>query len=513
MAAKKKREDVEKKYVGLKDKKERARRINEELVKDFYQQLHQSGKKRTAICFSGGGIRSATFGLGVMQGLASRMDLGKFHFLSTVSGGGYLGSWFSAWAHRRGMEEVQKGLEGKHDDKSPLSPEPEPILHLRRYSNYMSPKIGLLSADTWTLVGTYLRNLFLNWLVLIPLMAAALSLPRLWMSALAWDNPNRDWVNGVFWGVFWFGFFFGGVSTAYIIINRSSLADLAQRGWFPKLSTKLRSEGWFLILGLGCLVVTAIASALFWLWIHIKDKVSLSPSPFGFDPRDYFNLQNPLGFMAFGVALYLLGFALSQLFTRQIFKWKRYLWGIADIIYGAAAGALGGLCLWMIAKAFPPPSLIHSEQQYIALYACFATPLFLSAFLVAAAFFMGLMSMHTNDADREWVARAGGWILIAIAVWTVVNGLVMFGPIGLIWLWENFKISLVSLGTGSGIIALLGGRAGATSAKKAEDEKPKKSGLSMKLLELALPFAAVIFALIFVATLSLGTTALTGWIY
>ena len=34
------------------------------------------------------------------------------------------------------MEEVQKGLEGKHDDKSPLSPEPEPILHLRRYSKH-----------------------------------------------------------------------------------------------------------------------------------------------------------------------------------------------------------------------------------------------------------------------------------------------------------------------------------------------------------------------------------------
>ena len=46
------------------------------------------GAKRTALCFSGGGIRSATFGLGVLQGIAARKLLGQFDYLSTVSGGG-----------------------------------------------------------------------------------------------------------------------------------------------------------------------------------------------------------------------------------------------------------------------------------------------------------------------------------------------------------------------------------------------------------------------------------------
>src|ERR1017187_8245384 len=64
--------------------------------------------KKTALCFSGGGIRSTTFGLGVLQGLAahswSPKDpatpprlLAGVDYLSTVSGGGYLGGWFSAW--------------------------------------------------------------------------------------------------------------------------------------------------------------------------------------------------------------------------------------------------------------------------------------------------------------------------------------------------------------------------------------------------------------------------------
>jgi len=536
------RNKVKAKYPLLQDEKERGlsnneelvkdldRQVNEELVKDFYKRLHASSVKRAAICFSGGGIRSATFGLGVLQGLARHVNLDRFHYLSTVSGGGYLGSWFSAWAHRRGMEEVQKGLQGNHGEKgenhdengenrkyqSRLSPEPEPILHLRRYSNYMSPKLGLLSADMWTLVGIYLRNLFLNWLVLIPLMVAALSLPRLWTSALAWENPDGRVVNDVFWG----GFLLGVISITYIVINRPSLADLRLREWIRALLQKLRSEGSFRICGLGFLVATAIASAFYWSWIHrVKSPVWLSL--FGFEPRKYFDHQKPWGFIAFGIALHLLGLStghiLCQIFAARIFKWKRYFSWLLDFFFGAVAGAIGGLCLWMIARAFPTPVIANQDSLTAALYACSAPPLFLLAFLVAAAVFMGLASYHTSDADREWVARAGGWTFIAIAVWTIVNGLVIFGPVGLIWLWENgYPYTLASLAStwiGSGVITLLGGRAGATSAKKAEDEKTKKSGLPVKLLELAVPFAAAIFALIFIAALSLGTTALIGWIY
>ena len=116
-------------------------------------------------------------------------------------------------------------------------------------------------------------------------------------------------------------------------------------------------------------------------------------------------------------------------------------------------GALGGLCLWMIARAFQHPVIIQFGTINVAMYACFAPPLFLSAFLGQRRVFIGLASFYMDDADREWVGRAGGWILIAIAVWTVVNGLVIFGPYGLIWLWKNYEISqipLVSTGIGIG---------------------------------------------------------------
>src|SRR5579884_2958188 len=40
----------------------------------------------TGLAFSGGGIRSATFNLGIMQGLAEAGVLRRFDYLSTVSG-------------------------------------------------------------------------------------------------------------------------------------------------------------------------------------------------------------------------------------------------------------------------------------------------------------------------------------------------------------------------------------------------------------------------------------------
>src|SRR5581483_10254930 len=180
--------------------------------KALFARLHYRG--RTALCFSGGGIRSATFGLGILQGLAARSLqqegerpglLGEFDYLSTVSGGGYLGSWFSAWATRLarpgtnkltccterdridGPAEVIRQLSQSPD--SSFEPEPATVKHLRTYSNYLAPKVGLLSADTWALVNTVIRNIILNWFVLLPLFAAVILAPALaWR--LLWLKPN-----------------------------------------------------------------------------------------------------------------------------------------------------------------------------------------------------------------------------------------------------------------------------------------------------------------------------------
>src|SRR5256886_7668593 len=65
----------------------------------LYRRIHGLPVPRSALCLSGGGIRSASFALGVLQALARHGLLKHFHYLSTVSGGGYIGSWLSAWRH------------------------------------------------------------------------------------------------------------------------------------------------------------------------------------------------------------------------------------------------------------------------------------------------------------------------------------------------------------------------------------------------------------------------------
>jgi hypothetical protein len=163
------------------------------------------------ICFSGGGIRSATFNLGVLQGLAELGLLRCFDYLSSVSGGGYIHQWLAAWISRQskykaeqvlaakvraaeqqrlpeneikaiqekglsddefktaaeeGFSEVNKKLIPLPDAGSPQS-HPEPIRWLRRYSNYLTPEKGLFTADTWVVVATWLRNTILNQIILI----------------------------------------------------------------------------------------------------------------------------------------------------------------------------------------------------------------------------------------------------------------------------------------------------------------------------------------------------------
>ncbi|HSE37871.1 MAG TPA: patatin-like phospholipase family protein, partial [Blastocatellia bacterium] len=102
----------------------------DERLSTIYSLIHSLNPKRTALCISGGGIRSATFALGIVQGLARCGVLDKFDYLSTVSGGGYIGSWLTAWTHRQGMQQVITELTS---DRSPLAPEPAPVSRLREY--------------------------------------------------------------------------------------------------------------------------------------------------------------------------------------------------------------------------------------------------------------------------------------------------------------------------------------------------------------------------------------------
>jgi hypothetical protein len=153
---------------------------NSENPPKFYRNLNEFGF--TALCLSGGGIRSAAFSLGVIQALAAHPRaptgdtvgraedslLSEFHYLSTVSGGGYIGSWLSAWRARDSFANVWRNLV---DRPAGFDIEPSPISWLRSYSSYLTPKLGFLSADSWAIVAIYIQNLLLNWLIILSFLA------------------------------------------------------------------------------------------------------------------------------------------------------------------------------------------------------------------------------------------------------------------------------------------------------------------------------------------------------
>ena len=77
---------------------------SEVLVREEQNELGNWRKARgrdnqpwTGIALSGGGIRSATFCLGVLQALANKDRLKHFDYISTVSGGGYTGCSLQWW--------------------------------------------------------------------------------------------------------------------------------------------------------------------------------------------------------------------------------------------------------------------------------------------------------------------------------------------------------------------------------------------------------------------------------
>ena len=92
------------------------------------------------LALSGGGIRSSTFSLGVIQALAKHGVLKKVDYLSTVSGGGFIGSCLSSVLNSKDA--------GSEQDRFPLhyqvgSNEPLGVGQLRNSAQYLIPG-GLL---------------------------------------------------------------------------------------------------------------------------------------------------------------------------------------------------------------------------------------------------------------------------------------------------------------------------------------------------------------------------------
>jgi hypothetical protein len=429
-------------------------------------------KKHAALCLSGGGIRSASFALGVLQGLARRRLLDAFDYMSTVSGGGYTGGWLSAWlfnAQAAGQSTAQifEVLAGKNG--SSTTPEAEPIRRIREYSNYLDPKLGLMSVDVWSLVSTVARNLLLNWLVLVPFLAAALLVPRLYYASTMLGT--QDWIDSedLMW---WSGFLLVAGSGLLALALVYICVDL------PAVGNGQHTQSAFIVLCLLPLLVATGGFTLYWAWSRALDAAPVSLK----------------GLLVMGAGGHIAIWLVAGLLTRR--RWRPLTWIAAGV-----SGTVAGLGVWWFAvNPFEKP-LAHGE-----LFAAVGVPLILAIFGGAGSLFVGIAAGETTDEDREWWSRFGAWLLITIFGWLAASAVIFVGPIALEWTghWIGDRLSNPALGKAviGAITALTGGIAARTG-------RDTRNGIAEVALWRRVAFALA--APSFVLMLLVGVSSANVW--
>ena len=347
-----------------------------------------------ALCLSGGGIRSASFGLGVLQTLARFKLLEQFHYLSTVSGGGYIGSWLSAWRSNEDDEHVMAGLTSMQTTGS----EPSQITGIRSNSNYITPQLGLFSADTWTVVAVYIRNLLLNWVLFLPLLTGCLLVPHLCAVALRWARLSGSQPGGMQAGP-WLGAGCGLLAIA-----------LACAVW-----GRFRGEGLWLTKArfLQLVLAPIVLSAMCFTVASRLDIHSALGLPAG-------QLAQEHRYAAFaGAAIYALAWLIGRVAG---WRWdKRIL--VPDLICWILSGAAVGFLISLGLEA------VEGHKHNARITAVLGLSGFVLSYLVGDIFYAGAASLsRRGDMDREWLARASGWLAAVAVSWAAVSALVLYGP-------------------------------------------------------------------------------------
>lgn len=134
------------------------------------------GQNAVGLALSGGGIRSATFCLGVAQVLAGRNLLRDVDYLSTVSGGGYVGCFLTTRL---------KSKDSYRDVAVPHGPDSGAVRYLRQHAKYLTA-INLW--ERWSMVTSTVAGMLLNWTAPLFLIATA-ALIAIWMAYIWPEFP------------------------------------------------------------------------------------------------------------------------------------------------------------------------------------------------------------------------------------------------------------------------------------------------------------------------------------
>jgi hypothetical protein len=491
------------------------------------------------LAISGGGIRSATFGLGVLESLKSIGVLKRVDYLSTVSGGGFIGSWLSANCKRHeGWLEPDANWTAS-------------IAHLRRYSNYLSPRLGFFSADTWSMLTIWFRNALLTQAIVILVVACALLLPRplfelfqhwpqagglRWITILLFvlgivgiagnqmrltserDVPllhARNWSVGLLLGVL-----FGGGAWAYgawvdfdpfhggpvryahsapiamaLVLAGFALQPVGVRVtnavWpGPNPPEQINyTQGWVQAVVVVPLMISAyLVAAILW------GEAIGAPGVQGLNSFNTYGelVRQAWRYWPFPLSVVFVSFWLLSFCSIHSRKSKLGLFTAAwaplvsvPVLHALLCGVMLLLRTW-------------SEDPAVGAWKAFvwAPPLVAGAFVIAIVVLIGMMGRESTEEVREWWSRLAAWLGIYATAWMVIMVSAVYGPLFVQWAidnhpWKSVTISGGWVGTVLG--GLLAGGSGKTDGLGAKSTMAK----AREALAIVAPF-------LFVAGLLLG---------
>lgn len=468
------------------------------------------------ICFSGGGIRSATLNLGVLQGLAKFGFLDHFDYLSSVSGGGYIHEWFAAWIKREeqqqkqaadqalprqnyvpgsGFREVEKRLVPL-PSSSTYPIQPDTIRWLRRYSNYLTPQKGLFTGDTWVAVAIWLRNTFLNQLILVSGLFFLLLLPWL-IGSVIFRVPS-------FCSIV--------VSVALFLVAVLAIAFELQREYrrikfmddhktdHQKPEAPLRWGGERTIqalivvpLLLACVLYLPVVISLpgidfrdptaqdvgvfALLWLLVASAATAGCSVKAYMALHGINVNKPSSDGCQQVP--------DGVWTNAVQAIRIAVNGFGGlVITNAALSALAGTLFfegvrWILrydlARLIPSSVLSSSDAYRFQL--AFGPPLLFAVPFFAIVIGAGLVGRDFPDWLREWLARVRAWALLFGLGWALFFGIALLGPSLLHWLPIKLSATIAWLATTAG--SVLAGKSNKTSGKSVEGASRSSVPLDM----------------------------------
>ncbi len=413
------------------------------------------------LAFSGGGIRSATFNLGVIQAFSKSIRstdkyperpglLPLFDYLSTVSGGGYIGCWLTSFLHR---EEAGSKKQSSKDNKivnaesvretqAKVSTRPcsfgatpdddsiciassgfskprtsgfpplehAAIRHLRRFSNYLSPKLGI-SGDLLAIISLFLRNIVVLQLGLISLVATVLLIPYLVtsISVYAIDSGKTP----VFPSLV---FFFIGIvfMTCTLIIWWSQFRKVDTR---KRLRLAQKTSGAWMVFSMVFL--------MFGLWLIIISAIPMI--------REAYESAGelPMLFILIYALLYFIAWNLSPGSTVFYSKHPAKN-GVKRLSFAFIVSILFGFLIHFCAVLFHAQMFVSSVGMAFA--TVFGAPIVLLVTSFVIAVQLGLSRDLFLESEREWWGRTGGLTLLTAGLWLLIFSTAIYAPAFVKWL-------------------------------------------------------------------------------